>query len=227
MKDFLEGRKNKTAYTVFFERFVPCSTKKTNWDRRVTKASTTVGNGGNNKGKSLCTISDEAFALLLLENSFDRWFDLFSNRKGTVAVVQRRGVKERGFQSDVAPLYTRGGIKYNRTEVKQAVKGWSDEGMDRFNELFDHVKQDRIDNSTFEIEWLQARLGADGEGAGASNRKKHKRNPVVTRSELFPSDDEEESSQITGSEEVTGGSDAPIEEDEESGSAGSETDGDE
>jgi hypothetical protein len=34
--------------------------------------------------KTLCTVSDEAFALLLLENSFDRWQDIYRLRKGEV-----------------------------------------------------------------------------------------------------------------------------------------------
>jgi hypothetical protein len=66
IKDLVEGRKNEAAYTAFFDYFVPCATKKTLWDRRVAKA---VTNFSSKKTQSLCTISDEAFALLLLENS--------------------------------------------------------------------------------------------------------------------------------------------------------------
>jgi hypothetical protein len=92
MKDIVEGRKNEEAYSAFFEHFLPCATKKTLWDRRIAKA---VSNPNSKKYESLCTISDEAFALLLLENSYNRWLDLFLNNKGPV--MQRRGVKQRGF----------------------------------------------------------------------------------------------------------------------------------
>jgi hypothetical protein len=69
MKDIVEGRKNEEAYSAFFEHFLPCATKKTLWDRRIAKA---VSNPNSKKKyKSLCTISDEAFALLLLENSYN------------------------------------------------------------------------------------------------------------------------------------------------------------
>ena len=68
--------------------------------------------------------------------------------------MQRRGVKQRGFQSDVPTLFTRGGIKYDKTDKTQAVKGWSDEGIARFDALFDQVKQDRANYPDFEKEWL-------------------------------------------------------------------------
>ena len=93
IKDIVEGRKNEAAYTAFFDHFVPCATKNILWDRRIAKA---VTNFSSKKNQSLCTISDEAFALLLLENSYDQWLDLFLNNKGPV--MQRRGVKQRGLR---------------------------------------------------------------------------------------------------------------------------------
>jgi hypothetical protein len=101
-----------------------------------------VSNPNSKKYESLCTISDEAFALLLLENSYNRWLDLFLNNKGPV--MQRRGVR---FQSDVPILYTRGGIKYDKMDMTKSVKGWSEEGIARFNALFDQVIADRARNS--------------------------------------------------------------------------------
>ncbi len=185
MKELAEGRKNVEAYTAFFDHFVPCATKKTLWDRRIAKA---MSNSASKKCQNLCTISDEAFALLLLENSFDRWLDIFLNNKGPV--MQRRGIKQRAFQSDVPTLYTRGGIKYDKTDVTQSVKGWSDEGIARFNELFDQVKKDRAANPGFERKWLEARKSAqEEEGATA---KKRKRQPTQARSELFESDNDDD-----------------------------------
>ncbi len=183
MKDIVEGRKNEEAYSAFFEHFLPCATKKTLWDRRIAKA---VSNPNSKKYESLCTISDEAFALLLLENSSNRWPDSFLNNKGPV--MQRRGVKQRGFQSDVPTLYTRGGIKYDKTDMTQSVKGWSEEGIARFNALFDQVIADRAENPDFERNWLIARKCAqDEEGTTA---KKRKRQPTQARSEILDSDDD-------------------------------------
>jgi hypothetical protein len=171
MKDIVEGRKNEEAYSAFFEHFLPCATKKTLWDRHIAKA---VSNSNSKKFQSLCTISDEAFALLLLENSYNQWLDLFLNNRGPV--MQRRGVKQRGFQSNVPTSYTRGGIKYDKTDMTQPVKEWSEEGMARFNALFDQVIADRAENPDFERRWLEARKGAqeeEGTTAKSANATQH------------------------------------------------------
>ena len=131
-------------------------------------------------------MSDEAFALLLLENSFDRWVDLYKQYSGIAK--QQRGSKDRGFQSEVPPRYTSGGIKYETNEVSQSFKGWSDDGRLRFNALFDHVKQDRRDNRSFEVEWLESRREKE-ETSKQPRKEKHK--AVMTRTELFDSDDDE------------------------------------
>ena len=158
MKELAEGRKNVEAYTAFFDHFVPCATKKTLWDRRIAKA---MSNSASKKCKNLCTISDEAFALLLLENSFDRWLDIFLNNKGPV--MQRRGIKQRAFQSDVPTLYTRGGIKYDKTG---------------FNALFDRLMPDVPENPTFEKNGLKARNWPQNkEGTTPKNPKRNHHNP--------------------------------------------------
>jgi hypothetical protein len=56
--------------------------KKSVFDRQVCVAT---------NDKTLCTVSDEVFALLLLENSFDRWIDIYHLRKGQV--TPKRGQK--------------------------------------------------------------------------------------------------------------------------------------
>jgi hypothetical protein len=184
MKEFLEGRKNQEAYTAFFDHFVPCATKKTTWDRRLAKTETNLG---SSSPKRLCSVSDEAFALLLLENSFERWLDLFSNHKGPV--MQQRGVRQREFQSDVPTMYTRGGIKYENTKQKQSEKGWSADGIVRFNALFDQVKRDRAGNPNFEVNWLRMRRNTQAE-EGATPKKRKLQQPQA-RSELFESDNED------------------------------------
>jgi hypothetical protein len=104
MDDFLKGCIHGEAYTVFFELFVPCALKKTEWERRIAMAGTHTESTDN----FLSTVSDEAFALLLLENSYDHWLDLYKRHDG--CVMQQRGVKQR------PTLYTRGGIKYDKYE---------------------------------------------------------------------------------------------------------------
>jgi hypothetical protein len=63
-----QGRRNAKMYKVFFDNFLPCVIKKSVFDHQVDVAT---------NDRTLCTVSDEAFALLLLENSFDRWQDIY------------------------------------------------------------------------------------------------------------------------------------------------------
>jgi hypothetical protein len=121
-----------------------------------------------------------------LENSYNRWLDLFLNNKGPV--MQRRGVKQRGFQSDAPTLYTRGGIKYDEANMTQPVKGWIEEGIARFNALFDQVIADRAENPNFERKWLEARKSTQEEEG--ITEKKRKRQPTQARSEQLKSDDD-------------------------------------
>ncbi len=116
--DFMKGREKVEAYRTFFDVFLPCATKKTNWERQISRGDP---NDERIEDMILCTVSDEAFALLLLENSYDRWCDLYFNNKG--ALLQRRGKKGRDVESDVAPKYTRGGIKYSTNDATGMEKG--------------------------------------------------------------------------------------------------------
>ena len=44
--------------------------------------------------------------------------------------------------SDKKPKYTRGGILYSSNLNRDDGKGWSNEGIERFNELFDLVRSE-------------------------------------------------------------------------------------
>ena len=69
LEEFLEGRANEEAYSVFFDIFAPILEKK----------SVRMENLATNKPeKQMLTISSEAFGLLLLENSWDRWVDQYN-----------------------------------------------------------------------------------------------------------------------------------------------------
>ena len=184
MDDFLGGRQCVEVYTVFFETFMPCATKKSTWVTQIARAGMEKE---NKKVVSLCTVNDKAFALLLLEKGSDHWVDLYKQCPGIAK--QHRGSKDRGFQSEVPPRYTSGGIKYETNEVSQSFKGWSDEGRLCFNALFDHVKQHRRDNRSFEVDWLESRQEKE-ESSKQPQKEKHQ--AVMTRSELFDSDDDEE-----------------------------------
>jgi hydroxylamine reductase (hybrid-cluster protein) len=115
--------------------------------------------------------------------------------------MQRRSVKQRGFQSNVPTLYTRGEIKYDKTDMTQSVKGWSEEGITRFNVLFDQVIADYARKPDFERKWLEERKSAQEEEG--ITEKKRKRQPTQARLEQLESDDEDDI--------VPGASEAPVE----------------
>jgi hypothetical protein len=138
-----QGRRNAKMYKVFFDNFLPCVIKKSVFDHQVAVAT---------NDRTLCTVSDEAFALLLLENSFDCWQDIYQLQKGEV--TPKRGQKRREFESDVPTRYTKGGIVYDKTVKNNDPKGWSAEGILRYNKLYSMVKEDRKTNRSFTTNWL-------------------------------------------------------------------------
>ena len=103
-------------------------------------------------------------------------------------------------------MYTRGGIKCDKTDITHSVKGWSDEGIARFNALFDQVKKDRAGKPDFEMDWLEARHRAQAEDGVTP--KKRKRQPTQARSELFESNNEDDISPIPNAEGPVEGSES-------------------
>lgn len=120
------------------ERFVPCAVGKRTFRARVKC----------NDANELCTISDEALMLILLENNDERYKDIYRKQGG------KRVNKERGRhkESEVPTKYTSGGIAFSQTTKNS--KGWSREGIEHFNELRLHVKNDREQYPHFLQGWL-------------------------------------------------------------------------
>jgi hypothetical protein len=105
----------------------------------------TFNGGWKNKATitDLATPSDEALGLLLLENSENRWIQEFE--------MEQRGEDE----CDSAlpkTKYTSNGDKKAKRGFTKKYGGWSNEGIDRFNELVGLVKLDRAVNG----EWFDA-----------------------------------------------------------------------
>ena len=77
-------------------------------------------------------------------------------KKSNTACTKRD--KNEGFhkscESEVETKYTHGG--YNFGIKKPRGRGWKDEGVVRFNELFEKVKLDRAQNPTFNRQFVAA-----------------------------------------------------------------------
>jgi hypothetical protein len=145
MRDDAEG-----AYGLFCEHVLSHVVGRDVW-KRLSPTHTV---------SQIATVSDEAFALLLLENSWEMWV--------AVATEQR----------DVpSPKYSM------RGPGTKKYQGWTEEGIARFNELFDEVEEDRrIDKGIFEEAFKTFKLGK-----AADKQKKRKQistidpeRPVVT-----------------------------------------------
>ena len=105
-------------------------------------------------------------------------------------VTAKRGQKRCVSESTKLPKYTRGGISFKDENVKvdDGVKGWSSEGILRFNELYKFVTKDRKKNPEFIKQWLEI------EKENLSGLKKRKRKDVASlppaKHELFSDTDE-------------------------------------
>ena len=75
------------------------------------------------------TVSDEALAILIIENNFDTWWDM----------AKRNITKDSG----VGRKYTNGGTSAGTKASSRRYQGWSADGIKRFNEIFDLVKLNR------------------------------------------------------------------------------------
>jgi hypothetical protein len=106
----------------------------------------------------IATVSDEAFALVLLENNFNVWSDMYT-----------KGVTK---GSAINPEYTNGGNSLSNGRSRK-YKGWSDAGIDKYNDLFDKVKQDRLTHRLFDKLYLEKKK-ADWKKAGEGKRKRYR-----------------------------------------------------
>ena len=135
------------------------------------------------------TVSDEAIALLILENNYETWMDMaLTGNTKTSKVLQKE---------------TNGGKSQGKVATSQHNRGWSDEGLCQFNELFDLVQKNR--ETPFAKEYEENfRKWCEAKAAGNKRKKVEKLyvEAVQVRHELW-SDDEEEGVAISDPYEGT------------------------
>ena len=140
---YMQGRQNQEEYIEFMNVFVAQVVKVSLFKEKLEHAKT---------DEDLCTVSDEAFARLLIENSYERWMDIY-DKHGDHSCFQRKGNQTRVWMSDVQTKYSRGGIKYNHGNdggtKSSTSKGWTVEGINRFNRLYRKVEKDRRQHPGF------------------------------------------------------------------------------
>ena len=116
-------RKKGKAFRQFCNSILPCIVGRAKWDKVVTCKLVS----------KMSTSTDEAWGLILLENSWDLWKQMAEAPDGKVLPKDREATKWTN---------TDGHAKKN--------EGWGDKGIPRFNVLMRSVLADRAANKCVE-----------------------------------------------------------------------------
>jgi hypothetical protein len=138
------------SYIFFCDHFLKCVVGVQRFNRKWNL---------NLKLSEIATPSDEALALLLLENSDYKWLSEFeSGEAGHVESTESQNLK--------AKYTSAGKEKEQRKGFTKRYGGWKEEGIQRFNKILDMVKADRIKNG----KWFDEIMMTRSKLAGAKNK---------------------------------------------------------
>ena len=131
------------------------------------------------KYSSYVTISDEAFAVLTLENNWDRWSSMAKSKawrdsdvatKWTTTKDRRKHAAGTGDQNKTPTLSANDGVPQARR-----YRGWSAQGIARYNQLFNEIKVERTKQSFLEFEeYLIEEFQEEAERDGQQGNKRQK-----------------------------------------------------
>lgn len=179
-KSFRKSRSsnNQEAFETVLQHFAPCVVGKTLYRKRLQMAR---------KEEDLWTVSDEAFVYLVLENTYDRWLDIFSQNHQANKSPPTLGTERRWF-SDVPTKFTEGGMKYSEGAIRQqdkgVARGWSKAGLERYNKLFRGVKKERMANPRLFREWI-TRKQAEGIRVPMEKKRAKKVGGIAMETDLY------------------------------------------
>jgi hypothetical protein len=147
LHEIVRGRENTDiedieALYIYFDVVVAIQLKSVDWK----------GSNQYQLVSDLCTESDEAMGLLMLENSWDKWMEDFTNEmKGEITTGDKR--KQKGREQHRTKYTIQGKMKGTKGS------GWTEEGKVRFNQFFDKVEGDRMNfkqsEETFKKEMIR------------------------------------------------------------------------
>jgi hypothetical protein len=131
------------------------------------------------KYRDYVTISDEAFAILTIENNWDRWMDMAENNIWKTSAVPTKWTVTR---DKTASAGRSGNLTQGRDALPQArrYRGWSAQGILRYNQLFDEISAIRTQPraSLFEDRLLK-HFQHEAESKGKSRKKITKEPPPL------------------------------------------------
>ena len=121
------------------------------------------------------TIQDEAFVLIVMMNNWEIWEKMAAGEK-----------RERGKNWDEYTLFTNKKVIYNDREV--LIKGWSNEGLNEFNNIINYLYTIRNSEDTIRIEnqILEEYRELDSNRCG--KRKRSNNDEVILADRVMPFD---------------------------------------
>jgi hypothetical protein len=166
------------AYTWFCDHILPQITGRIHWKLHTPKKFIS----------KVATPSDEAFAILLMENSYDLWKATFNTKKH-----EPKHTGEGGANIPEAKYSKNGG-------GTAKFKGWSNEGMNRFNEIRSEIITIRKSpaGQRFQEKYLQKQQEEENRRLGKKKRK-------TGDSELRPTIEMEADEDLSDSDEAEKG----------------------
>ena len=122
----MQKRENEKCFFLFCENFLSKVVGITSWRDNCTKSTVS----------EMATVSDEAFAYLLVENYWSKWSAV------DLETYQKESTFENGSVKKKKRTATFGKYTQNAYGAKR-FGGWTREGLIRFNVLYAEVKADR------------------------------------------------------------------------------------
>ena len=182
-QDFIDCRDRRTIHKALMDKFVMIVVSKRIWKERLKKPLTNIG--------ELCSVSDEAFALLVLENGWDNWCDTHILHGGKFKRRPRKKKNnkrklsallddESGGEEDEEEAANEEENKENKSNQEEQSKEvypiskvplkwtmhknndqasyfqWTNEGIKRFNTLYDIVKERRARQVAIDDAYLKS-----------------------------------------------------------------------
>jgi len=124
----------KVVMTTFYNHFLSCVLGKCKWKKHVVLKKVPL----------FATVTDEAFALLVLENNWGVW--LLEDPKEYFMKNKKEQDKKQKQNNGLYTGHAKGATRFG---------GWSLEGVQQFNDLCDFVRNDCIVNEPFDIEYYK------------------------------------------------------------------------
>jgi hypothetical protein len=131
MEDFLKMHEDHDIYLMFAKEFIRIVVGKKNWKHQCIRF----------KLSEFCSASGEAFCLLVLENNYMRW----------CGMIEADDYGDKGHTAP-PPLYTNAGKSNRKNGTAKPFQGWTVEGYQRFDALYNLVKTDRAKYSRCHFE---------------------------------------------------------------------------